>query len=98
MPGVYREKVCPVCDKVHRKRGKFCGQSCANSQRPISDNIRKNMRNVARDFNQTPAGIAQQKMFANTVFKSEDFAIDIPVFRDVDDYDILDGYEPGEKW
>lgn len=56
------------------------------------------MRNVARDFNQTPAGIAQQKMFANTVFKSEDFAIDIPVFRDVDDYDILDGYEPGEKW
>lgn len=56
------------------------------------------MRKVSYEFKETPAGIAQKKMIGNTVFKSEDFAIDIPVFRDVDDFDLLDGYDPGEKW
>lgn len=56
------------------------------------------MRKQSHEFKQTPAGIAHQKMIANTVFKSEDFAIDIPVMRDVDDFDLLDGYDHGENW
>lgn len=33
MPGVYREKECPVCGVKHRKRGEFCSKTCSNKGR-----------------------------------------------------------------
>lgn len=99
-PNRYKEKTCTVCGTKHRKRGVFCSKSCSNSQRPISDNIRENMKQVGKDFSLTPEGIANRKMFvAGTLTASEDFAIQIPDTKSLDDYDdFLDGYDKGENW
>ena len=99
MPGVYKEKNCKYCNKLHRKRGLYCCQSCANADRVPTDNMREKMRKVATEYNQTPEAIAKQKMI-NTPLASmtvEDFAVGIPDFTDLRDYD-LDGYERGENW
>lgn len=56
------------------------------------------MRKVSYEYKLTPEGVAQNKMINGTVFKAEDFAIDIPVQRSLDDYDIFDGYDLGENW
>lgn len=31
MPGVYKLKTCPTCNDLHRQRGKYCSQKCANT-------------------------------------------------------------------
>ena len=90
----YKEKECPVCHKKHKKRGIFCGISCANRQRPMSDNIRENMRKVGAEYKQTPEGIANSLMVQNPV-KAEDFQIDIP---NISDYDLPPGYDAAEDW
>jgi hypothetical protein len=28
----YRQKTCPTCDKLHKKRGPYCSRSCGNSR------------------------------------------------------------------
>lgn len=28
----YREKSCPTCGTLHRKKGKYCSRSCGNSR------------------------------------------------------------------
>ena len=99
MPGVYKEKNCKYCNKLFRKKGVYCCQSCANADREPTDVQRENMRKVAVEYNRTPEAIAKQKMI-NTPLASmtvEDFAVDIPDFTDLRDYD-LDGYERGENW
>ncbi len=37
MPGVYREKQCPVCGVTHRRRGPYCSRSHALSDRTHSE-------------------------------------------------------------
>ena len=80
MSGQYKIKKCPACNKEHRKRGLFCGQSCANADRPATDNMRSAMRKVAVDYNRTPEAIAKQKMLNTSLatMTVEDFAVDIP--------------------
>ena len=101
MSGQYKLKKCPNCDKEHRKRGLFCGQSCANQARPVTDNMRNKMRQVAVEYNRTPEAIAKQKQI-NTPLASmtvEDFAVDIPDVADLRDYDeFIEGFERGENW
>jgi hypothetical protein len=98
MPGVYREKECPTCATKHRKKGPYCSQGCANSDREVSDNVRKNMRKVANEYNLTPEAIAKQKMI-NSGISIEDFAVNIPDMPpDLDMLDMFDGYEKGQNW
>ena len=101
MSGQYKLKKCPNCNKEHRKRGLFCGQSCANQARPVTDNMRDAMRKVAVEYNRTPEAIAKQKQL-NTSLASmtvEDFAVDIPTVSDLRDYDdFLHGFDRGENW
>lgn len=80
MSGQYKIKKCPTCNKEHRKRGLFCGQSCANADRPVTDNMRSAMRKVAVEYNRTPEAIAKQKMIGTPLASMtvEDFAVDIP--------------------
>ena len=97
--GQYKLKNCKYCNKQHRKRGLYCGQSCANSDREPTDNMREAMRKVASEYNRTPEAIAKQKQL-NTPLASmtvEDFAVDIPDFTDLRDYD-LDGYDRADNW
>ncbi len=68
--GQYKEKSCKFCKKLHRKRGPYCGQSCANRDRPeYSANVANAMRKVAEDYNRTPEALAKQAMF-NTSMNS----------------------------
>ena len=99
--GKYKEKSCKFCNKLHRKRGLYCCQSCANRDRPeYSQKVADTMRRVATEYNRTPEAIAKQKQL-NTSLASmtvEDFAVDIPELPpDLSDYD-LDGYNKAENW
>jgi hypothetical protein len=35
----YREKTCPTCNTVHRKRGPFCSRSCGNARVHTKEHI-----------------------------------------------------------
>jgi LPS sulfotransferase NodH len=92
---MYREKVCPKCQKKHRKRGIHCSQSCANLHRPASDKTKDALRKTAIEYNRTPEGIAQQKLF-NSGLVSDDFAVSIPELSpDLSDYN---DYNKAEDW
>jgi hypothetical protein len=98
--GQYKLKNCKFCNKEHRKRGPYCSQSCANRDRDeYSPKVAEAMRKVAVEYNQTPEAIAKQKQL-NTSLASmtvEDFAVGIPDFTDLSDYD-LDGYDRADNW
>ena len=68
MPGVYRLKRCPNCDKEHRKKGNYCSQSCAstvnNTGREQSEETREKITNTVNEYFQTPEGIATGHMVA----------------------------------
>jgi len=68
MPGVYRLKLCPNCDKEHRKKGSYCSQSCAstvnNTGREQSEETREKITNTVNEYFQTPEGIATGHMVA----------------------------------
>lgn len=92
----YREKPCPVCQKVHKKRGLYCGQACANRARPqYSDKVREAARRIGKESAAAPHGLAVQAMFAKGIKPppAQDFAIEIPQF-----YDVPDGYTAAEDW
>ena len=99
--GKYREKECKFCSVKHRKKGPYCSQSCASYDREPTDAQRDNMRKVAEEYNKTPEAIAKQKQI-NTPLASltaDDFAIDIPEIKTLDDYiDYTDGFDRAEKW
>lgn len=97
--GKYREKDCKFCKVKHRKKGPYCSQSCANRDRPeYSANVASAMRKVAIEYNKTPEAIAQQKLF-HTGITIEDFAVNIPDIKTLDDYnDYIEGYTKAEKW
>jgi hypothetical protein len=96
--GQYKEKNCKFCKKLHRKRGPYCGQSCANRDRPeYSANVANAMRKVAEEYNRTPEALAKQAMFNTSLntLHAEDFAIDIPNPYDPPE---LDGYDKASDW
>ena len=68
MPGVYRLKLCPNCDKEHRKKGNYCSQSCAstvnNTGREQSEETRDKISDTVNEYFQTPEGIATGHMVA----------------------------------
>jgi hypothetical protein len=93
MANVYREKVCPTCDTVHRKRGEYCSKTCSGTGRPVSDNTRKKLRKKQVEHSQTPEAIANAKMFGERrMMPAEEFAVGVPDVRDIRDYDFLDNY------
>ena len=55
MPGVYREKQCPVCGITHRRRGPYCSRSHAAQDRTHSSETIEKIResNKARVADQT---------------------------------------------
>jgi hypothetical protein len=89
--GQYREKNCKYCEKPFRKQGVFCSKACSNSNRPVSDRVRENMKEVAEDYNKTPAALAKQSMLHTSLqgLTMDDFAVEIPEF-----YELPEGYTP----
>jgi hypothetical protein len=103
MGGVYRLKQCPACGIDHRKRGLFCGQSCANSARVITDATKDKMSRSNAEYNNTPEGIANARMAAlrNTTAAQglpppvtiEEFIVDLPDFPE-----LPEGYDHATDW
>lgn len=50
MPGVYKLKTCPTCNNLHRQRGKYCSQSCANTHGHGRGSNPELMREIANDY------------------------------------------------
>jgi len=97
--GKYKEKNCKYCQSLHRKRGPYCSQSCANRDRPeYSPKVAEAMRKVATEYNKTPEAIAKQKQL-NTPLASmtvDDFAVHIPDLPpDLSEYT---DYNRAEDW
>jgi hypothetical protein len=106
MPNQYRKKNCPVCSVEHRKKGNYCSQSCASSDRSVTDESKNKIKKSLREYQSTPEGIANsllQSRRASAMRNDEplpvtmdDFAVDIPEFPpDLSDYD---GYNRAEDW
>jgi len=87
MPGIYKEKQCKFCEKKHRRRGPYCSQSCASTDREPTERMREAMREVATEYNLTPEAIARQSTVHTSLIslKAEDYWVDIPKFDDDDD-------------
>ncbi len=109
MPGIYKLKRCPTCDKEHRKKGLFCSQSCSNTNRPVSDETKSKLQKATREYQDTPEGLATARKNAermalmNKGLESnqvtiEDFAVDIPDIRGLEDYEGLEGYDRADRW
>jgi len=98
MPGQYKLKKCKFCSIDHRKKGIYCSQSCASSDREPTEAMREGMRRVAIEYNQTPEAIAKQKQFGTPLASMtvDEFAVDVPTIRDYDD--LPEGYDRGETW
>ena len=101
---MYKEKVCPNCGITHRKRGEFCSQGCHSSYRGQTEETKKKLSQIKRDYDLTPEGIAHNKMLSRIMTNPEDpritideFIVDIPTIRDINDFD-LDGYDRAEDW
>ena len=97
--GKYKEKNCKFCQTLHRKRGPYCSQSCANRDRPeYSPKVAEAMRKVVTEYNKTPEAIAKQKQL-NTPLASmtvDDFAVHIPDLPpDLSEYT---DYNRAEDW
>ena len=100
MPGVYREKECPTCGVKHRKKGKYCGQSCASKHYRHSEESKEKISNALKEEHKKPERIAQARMLKQgTLTHAEDFAIAIPDIHDLSDYDDhLTGFDRAEDW
>lgn len=108
MPGVYREKTCPRCDKIHRRRGPYCSRECGNI-REFSEEKRAEVTRKIKEGNaehqRTPEAIAQNRLKShlNKVglesFPAEDFAIAIPDMPNRYDVPIdIDRYDDATDW
>lgn len=97
MPGVYKEKECPTCKILHRKKGAYCSISCANNARSLSDETKEKIADGMREYYNTPEGIAQASINNRRVLADrmglaapvtiDEFTVDIPTL-----YDLPDGY------
>ena len=98
MPGVYKLKNCKLCDKEHRRRGPYCGQSCASKDKEPTEAMREGMRRVAIEYNKTPEAIAKQNQNGTPLASMtvDEFAVGVPTIRDYDD--LPEGYDHGEDW
>lgn len=93
MPGVYKEKECPACGELHRKKGAFCSQSCSSKGRTHDEETKKKIARGNRQYANTPEGVRNRQMVSNgTAISIDEFAVDIPDFRDIRDYDFLENY------
>ena len=107
MANQYKEKECPVCYSLHRKRGLYCSQSCANSTRSVSEESKQKIKTTLKEYQNSPEGLAnaqRQSIRASAMRNDEplpvtieDFAVDIPDTRDLSDFD-LDGYDRADNW
>lgn len=60
MPNVYRKKICPACDVEHRRRGPYCGRSCATKGRVLTDEHKEKLRQTTKRFMNSGSDAAEK--------------------------------------
>jgi uncharacterized Zn finger protein (UPF0148 family) len=104
MPNQYRKKNCPVCFIEHRKKGVYCCQSCANSDRTVTEEQKKKIKKSIAEYQSSPEGLAnaqRQSLRASAMRNDgpmpvtiEDFAVDLPEFPP----ELPEGYDRADNW
>jgi len=92
-------KECPRCGAEHRKRGPYCGYSCANvRQHSAEDKLIRSIK--LHEYHATPEGAATRKKQSDLlkkiavdnkarangeyILQPDDYAVQIPDFDDED--------------
>ena len=57
--GQYREKTCPYCGTVHRKKGQYCSRSCGN-HRTYTKAQREEKSKKQTEFLKSDSPVAEQ--------------------------------------
>jgi len=91
MPRMYRLKNCPVCDKEHRKEGKYCCKEHFNlgklGYKHNEETKKKMSESRLRYLRETDEGISHKNRFIANIeaimageksLTIEDYALDIP--------------------
>ena len=103
----YREKSCQRCGKIHKKRGPYCSRQCSGARKHAEED-KKKISTKLKEYYNTPEGVATRKKMSAvtaaknagldvTIITNDEFAVDIPDVRDLNDFD-LDNYDRAEKW
>jgi hypothetical protein len=50
MPGVYKKKNCPHCNREHRGRGLFCSIPCSNAHREVKPETRAKISDIQKEY------------------------------------------------
>lgn len=88
----YKEKKCPICGILHKKKRQCCSVQCGlefRSKTPVADHIKKKISEGIKRWKQTPAGEATN---SNLNVMDEDNMI-LPPFESNDYY-----LEDGDIW
>ena len=48
----YKQKTCPICSKVHNKRGLYCSRSCGNT-RPMPEHQKEAIAAAKKEWHAT---------------------------------------------
>jgi uncharacterized Zn finger protein (UPF0148 family) len=108
LAGVYREKECPRCGILHRKRGQYCSASCGNVRVHTEED--KKIRSLKmREHHLTPEAIAQTKRFTKNAaliqqgvkvesLTAEDYDIQLPDFDKIFINTEQDFIAGGDHW
>ena len=103
----YKQKTCPRCGTVHKKRGPYCSRSCGNVREHTEEDKAIRSQKLL-EYHQTPEGAATRAKAAKHLAATnrgeeiempgvDDYAVGIPDVTDyVAEYDIT--WERAEKW
>lgn len=108
-PDRYKEKKCPICEKLHKKRGNYCSEICGKSKRPRTESELEKRSIKRKEFLSTPAGIIHQKKMTqaanyaqgknvDAIVTMADFVVEIPTFNDNSEIDFFENYDKAENW
>lgn len=93
----YREKTCPTCGTVHKKRGPYCSRSCGN-RRVISKEQREIISKASREWHSrdTQEVIDHKNQLRDSALKSKGIETDVlpPMIQNrwLDDHrEVIDG-------
>lgn len=108
MPNVYREKECPRCGVLHRRRGPFCSRECGNVREFTEEQKQEIARKISEKNSEhqlTPEAAAHRQLLSQArktgtdLAKAEDFAIAIPDIPDRFTAPIdLGNYDDASDW
>jgi len=91
-PHRYKEKKCPICGTLHKKRWECCSVECGVERRlqtPVTEQAKQNRREGLIKWKQTPQGEATNANLVN--FDNEEQAAILPPINTDSPFFVEDG-------